>query len=449
MSDYNRGARPQGGGRQPSRFGAAQPRQSAAPGRAPARGTAPAGRPGAQAQPRRTGGAPMRGGAPRGNYSRPGNVQRPVASRPSAPVRNRPESDEIGGGLLPRGFLPLLGVCALILIAGLLLQGFMPDGFPLVKEKSESPRVTQMVTEIHSHGPLRINEVMTANGGVLGDEDGNSPDWVEVANVSNSTVNLKGYVLARNSKAGNVFVFPDMTLNSNDCVVVYADSQSRQEVGGELHAPFRLSSNGDVLMLFNPSDVAVDTVNIPALMQNAVYARTGAETWEIQQTPTPGLLNTAENYRALTTVTGTSEVQLCEVMSSSATYAPDENGVCHDYVILRNVTSGAVDISGWHLSDTPQLTRMWRFPQGTVIPSGGTLTVHCSGLDRTENINHLHTNFKLSSEGEQVILSDASGRPKDEVTFDLMKKDAAIVRAADGSWSVGTPTAPRNAQQGT
>ncbi|MBR1560152.1 MAG: lamin tail domain-containing protein, partial [Clostridia bacterium] len=368
-------------------------------------------------------------------------AQRP-AQRPAAqPRQNRPQSGNIGGGRLPRGFMPLLGICAGILVIGLLLQGFMPDGFPLVKEEKASPRKTQMVTEIHSHGPLRINEIMTSNDGVIGDEDGNSPDWVEVANVSNGAVDLKGYVLARNSKAGNVFVFPELRLEAGECAIVFCDSQVRENAGGELHAPFRLSSTGDVLMLFNTADVAVDTVNIPALAQNATYARTGPETWEISTQPTPGMLNTDENYRALTTVTGNSEVQLAEVMSSSATYAPDENGVCHDYVILKNVTGSDVDVGGWYLSDTQTTPRMWRIPAGVTIPGGGTLTIHCSGLNRTDDPQHLHTSFKLSSEGEQVILSDASGRPRDMVTFDLLKTDTAIVRAADGSWSVGNPTA--------
>lgn len=349
--------------------------------------------------------------------------------------------------LLPRGFWPLAGIGLLILIAGLLLQGFMPDGFPLVTERASSPRQTQMVTEIHSHGPLRINEIMTSNGGVLGDEDGANPDWIEVANVSNNAVNLNGYVLARNAKAGNVFVFPNMTLQPGECVIVFADSQARQELGGELHAPFRLSSSGDVLMLFNASDVAVDTVNIPALQQNTVYARTGADTWEVLSWSTPGLLNTEENYRQLTTVTGTSEVQIVEVMSSSATYAPDENGVCHDYVVLQNVSGNDVDLGGWYLSDTQTLPRMWRFPQGVTLPAGGRLTVHCSGLNRTDDLSHLHTNFKLSSEGEMVILSDATGRPKDMVTFDLLKTDTAIVRQSDGSWTQGAPTVEQTAAQ--
>ena len=439
MSDYNRGGRFQGNVQRPaSRFGTAQPRPTVQ-GRRPNNG--PAG------QPRRAA-APRQGNVNRqGNFSRQGSVQRPRVSGVGTAGKNRPKSVISGGELLPRGFLPLAGVCALILIAGLLLQGFMPDGFPLVREKTSSPRKTQMVTEIHSHGPLRINEIMTSNGGVIGDEDGNNPDWVEIANVSNGAVSLKGYVLARNSKAGNVFIFPDMTLGAGECVIVFADSQVREDEGGTLHAPFKLSSTGDVLMLFNPSDVAIDTVNIPALAQNAVYARTGAEQWEILDMPTPGEMNTEENYRALTTVSGDSPVILTEVMSSSATYAPDENGVCHDYVILRNVNGDATDISGWYLSDTQQLTRMWRFPSGTVIPGGGTLTVHCSGLNRTENAAHLHTNFKLSSEGELVILSDASGRPKDMVTFDLLKTDTAILRAADGSWSVGSPTAEKAATQ--
>ena len=405
MSDYNRTPRPQDQPR--SRFGEAQPRQTAQP----------------RPQPRQ-----------------------PAPQRTQSARQTRPQSvSDPQSGILPKGFWPLAGVCVLILAAGLLLQGFMPDGFPLVSDQTSSPRQTQMVSEIFSHGPLRINEVMTSNDGIIGDESGNTPDWIEVANISSRPVDLTGYVLARNAKAGNVFVFPNMTLQPEECVIVFADSQTKQEAGGELHAPFRLSSSGDVLMLFNPQDVAIDTVNIPALAQNAVYARTGAEKWEILTWPTPGMLNTDENYKALTTVTGNSDVQLIEVCSSSATYAPDENGICHDYVILKNITGDAVDLSGWYLSDTQTLPRLWRFPQGIQIPGGGTLTVHCSGLNRTENPEHLHTNFKLSSEGEMVILSDASGRPKDMVTFDLLKSDTAIQRQADCSWTVGTPTAEKTA----
>ena len=420
MSDYNRGGypqrRPRQGGGQPSgasRFGPA-------PGSAPRRGNAPRSRAPAPARRAGPGRPPVRSGAP----------------------QPRPRPSGGGAALLPRGFAPLVIVCAAIILAGVVLQCAMPDGFPLITSQAKSPRTTQMITEIHSRGPVRINEIMTSNGGVLTDASGDAPDWVEVANVSHSPVNLKGYVLARNAKAGNVFVFPDTTLPPEGCVIVYADSHLQAEAGEELHAPFRLSAAGDVLMLFNQADVAVDTVNIPALAENTVYARRGVDAWEITDACTPGALNTEENYRAMTSVSGDSDVQIAEVMSSSSRFGPDENGVCHDYVLLRTASGAGADLSGWYLSDTPQLPRKWRFPDGASIPAGGTLLVHCSGLNRTENMEHLHTNFKLSSEGEQVLLSSPEGRLMDQVTFDLIRTDSAYVRAAGGSWSVGTPTAP-------
>lgn len=371
------------------------------------------------------------------------NASRPRSNAPGRSVsmlsnKNKPVS-EIGGGV-PKGFVLVLCVSLLVIAAGILFQIAMPEGFPLAISETKNPRKTQVVSEIRSSGPIRINEIMTSNSGILTDSGGNTPDWIEVANIGPRSVDLKGYVLARNAKAGNVFVFPEMSLQPGECVVVYADSHMQNEAGAELHAPFRLAASGDVLMLFNNADVAIDTVNIPALQENTVYARVGTSDWTMSDRPTPGLPNTDESYQALNSVSGTGDVQIVELMSSNVHYAPDENGVCHDYVLLRSVSGSGADLSGWYLSDDKQMPRMWRFPQGASIPAGGTLLVHCSALNRVSDLSHLHTNFKLSSEGEQVVLSNAEGRAVDMVTFDLIKTDNAYVRGADGNWSVGAPT---------
>ena len=382
---------------------------------------------------------PAQGRPAQGNRNqpprRPANAPRPSGGRPAGSASG-PAS-----GVLPRGFWPLAGVCALIIALGLVLQGLMPDGFVLsgVKDRAERP-VAAQVSEIHGEGPIRLNEIMSANGGVLVDDSGATPDWVEVANISNRPVNLRGYVLAKNAKAGNVFVFPDMVLQGGECVVVYADSTLQDEGGTELHAPFRLSSGGDVLMLFNDADVAVDTVNIPALSEDVAYVRQDRDHWVTSEQITPGLLNTEENYRALTSVVQDSPIRLAEIVASNSQYRPDESGVFHDYVLLRNTSGGDVDIGGWYLSDTPRLPRLWKFPEGTTIPGGGMLTVYCSGLNRVADVAHLHTSFRLSSEGETVTLSNASGQPVDTATYDLLHTDEAYVRGDDG-WSVGAPTA--------
>ena len=347
----------------------------------------------------------------------------------------------IGGGRIPRDFGRIAVICAAVIVLGLVLQGLMPNGFPLseIKDKSERP-VAARVSEIHGEGPVRLNEIMSSNGGVMVDTKGKTPDWVEVANIGNRPVNLSGYILAKSAKAGNVFVFPDVVLQAGECAVVYADSTLQAEVDGELHAPFRLSSGGDVLMLFNTADVAIDTVNIPALGENIAYVRRDRDLWAASEETTPGLLNTEENYRALSTVVVTAEVQMSQIVASNTQYRPDENGAFYDYVVLQNTSAGTVDISGWYLSDDPSMVRLWKFPGGTVLPSGSTLTVYCSGLNRTDDPAHLHTSFRLSTEGETVTLSNASGQPVDRTTYDLLRSDTAWMRGADNSWSVGTPT---------
>lgn len=450
MTQNNRPAGRRPAGQASSRFGTldserpAQPRNQAADrplrdGRA-----APAGRP-AQGE--------RRGTAARPAASARGGAAGTRATAPAAPkVRKTPLGPS--GGVLPRGFVPLLIVCALIIVAGLVLQGMMPNGFTLTKQKDKAERpVAAQVSEIHGEGPIRLNEIMSANGGVLVDENGATPDWVEVANIGSRPANLQGYVLAKSAKAGNVFMFPDAVLQPGECAIIYADSTLQDQQGEELHAPFRLSSGGDVLMLFNDADVAVDTVNLPELSENTAYVRVDRNTWRASEQTTPGMLNTEENYRAMTSVVQNSPIQLVEVVASNSKYEPDESGAFHDYVILRNASGEVADVSGWYLSDNPRLPRLWKFPAGTSIPGGGTLLVYCSGLDRTVDPAHLHTSFRLSSEGETVTLSNASGQPVDSVTYDLLHTDEAYLRG-DGGWSIGTPTgktaaAPAQAASGT
>ena len=436
MTDNNRPVqrRPQAS----SRFGELnepRPASSARPAaQRPAAGSRPA-----------MGGRPATGSRP-AMGSRPATGDRPVASRPapaSRPVSGRSGGvNGVGSGKLPKGFALMLGICAGILVLGLLLQGLMPEGFHLttIKESTERP-VAAMVSEIHGEGPIRVNEVMSANGGVLVDASGNTPDWVEVANVGSRPANLKGYVLAKSAKAGNVFEFPDVILQPNECAIIYCDSTLQAELGEELHAPFRLSSSGDVVMLFNDADVAIDTLNLPALGENQAYARRDRNTWEATAKATPGLLNTEDNYLAMTSVVQDGPVKMAEIVASNTQYAPDEGGGFFDYVLLRNNSGDAVDISGWYLSDNPALPRLWKFPSGVVIPAGGTLVVHCSGQNKLDNLQHLHTSFRLSTEGETVTLSNANGQPVDSATYDLLRTDMACIRGADGSWTVGTPTA--------
>lgn len=357
----------------------------------------------------------------------------------SAPARS---ASRFSGGT---GMLILFG--AIAVIAAYFLQCAWPNGFPLVKRETEAQNsAPAAITEIHASGPIRINEIMTANGTALSAADGSMPDWIEVINTGRNSVNLSGWKLAKTANSVNVFTFPDQPLAPDECVLIYADSRLRDAAGEEYHAPFRLSSAGDTLMLFNDAGSAVDTVNIPALTKDHSYARTDASHWAEEQHPTPGLENTAESYRMLTEKSENSPVIVSELMASNRKTLTDENGQYYDYIELYNRSGSEVSLSGWYLSDDRQASRKWRFPDVS-IGAGEYMVVFASGLDRKDDPAHLHTGFSLSSEGECVVLSNAQGQIMDIVEYDLLKRNQAYSLQSDGSWTANAAPTPGKANQ--
>ena len=88
----------------------------------------------------------------------------------------------------------------------------------------------------------------------------------------------------------------------------------------------------------------------------------------------------------------------------------DEDGDRPDWIEIHNVPgAGAVDLSGWALTDDSGDLALWVFGPGTVLPDGGYLVVFASDKDRRDPAGPLHTNFKLSAGGEYLALVRPSG----------------------------------------
>lgn len=338
------------------------------------------------------------------------------------------------------GKLIVGGTIAIVL--AFFLQLWLPSGIRFTSEMQMNAAVTT-IAEIHSQGPLRISEIMTSNRETLIEEDGSSPDWIEITNISNKTVDLEGCSLAKTMGATQVFTFPALSLAPGEYVVVEADSRLRTDSPDALHAPFRLSSSGDTLMLFNAGGTAMDTVNIPALASDHSYVRKDRSAWEISSLPTPGMANTVEAYRALTEPADDAPVILTEIMAVNTSAHADANGGYYDYIELHNRSSEPVDVTGWYLSDDVFTPRMWSLPELTLQP-GERLIVFASALNRKDDPACLHANFALNSERETVVLADSTGRIMDRTSYDVLKTNSVWQRGEDGVWSVSYTPTPGN-----
>lgn len=78
--------------------------------------------------------------------------------------------------------------------------------------------------------PFRINEVMSSNGGVLTDSDGETSDWIEFFNAGATSVNLKDFGLSDKKAQPFLWLFPDYTVNPGEFLIVFASGKDRREL---------------------------------------------------------------------------------------------------------------------------------------------------------------------------------------------------------------------------
>ena len=77
---------------------------------------------------------------------------------------------------------------------------------------------------------IQLNEVVSSNGDNLYDEDGDTPDWIEIYNPTSEPVNLLGFGLSDDTEDFHKWVFPNININPNDFLVVFASEKNRSDI---------------------------------------------------------------------------------------------------------------------------------------------------------------------------------------------------------------------------
>lgn len=119
-----------------------------------------------------------------------------------------------------------------------------------------------------------------------------------------------------------------------------------------------------------------------------------------------------------------------EFMSDNETTIQNSFGEFSDWVELHNQSEQTINIESFALSDNKDNLNKWIFPNKT-IAANGYLIVFASGKDITD-ISELHSNFKLSSSGENLFLTDSLNIIVDSVSPINLSADEVYCRYPDG-----------------
>ena len=330
---------------------------------------------------------------------------------------------------LPTAALAAVAAVAVVALLYMMEFHWRLGELPLTAEATDD------VASIAPVGAVRITELMASNRTAVSDENGRFPDWVELQNTSSEPANITGWSLTDDMNRLVKFTFPEMTLAPGEYVVVYCDDDLKNTPGYPFHAPFKLSAQGEQILLFDAEGDIMESLTAPALPANQVYRLGPDGTWEISGEYTPGQPNTQEAFAAGAGVSTGSSLRLNEIMAENVSYA-GRSGVFDDWIELYNDSDAPVNLSGYALTDDPTKPLKWRFPEGASIPARGYLLVYASGRGDTE----LDASFRLNPEGETVALADGDGRLLDKVDYGLLKADQSFSRTGEGWTNALAPT---------
>jgi len=124
-----------------------------------------------------------------------------------------------------------------------------------------------------SFGEVVINELVASNDSIGGEADpaGGYPDWIELYNTQNFTIDLSDVFLSDDILDLRKWQFPDGTMiDEDDYLIVWADNDLDQ---AGIHAAFKLSKGGESLYLSNAVGTMIDSISFGEQQTNIAYAR--------------------------------------------------------------------------------------------------------------------------------------------------------------------------------
>lgn len=305
---------------------------------------------------------------------------------------------------------------------------------------------------------LSIHELCASNGGVVLDNELETDDWFELRNDSAATLQLADFAIADDTS--ELIPLAAGELLPGEVAVFWADDEVDQ---GLRHLPFKLSSQGDSLRLYQGATV-VDQASYGALAENESLARlSGAragEGFEVCRYPSPGRVNgdtcSPPKLPDLDdeTFTGFSfpsefDGAASGLVINELSLRPDGPAGSDGFVELINRSASVVDLDGYRLqlsphapgdswptmnSGSPAVTLS--LPNGAQLPPGARLVVTVLAVDTSAIAG------RAEFEGVLTLFNSGDAVVVDRIDFMQWPQGAVLVRFPEDSSRFRLCTSP-------
>ncbi len=243
---------------------------------------------------------------------------------------------------------------------------------------------------------LSITEILPNNKGYFKDSFGNYSGYIELTNVSNDPVSLKGYTISNSESIPYKWALPDIVLGKNEVIVLYTSNKNSYE--SEYHTNFKLD-NTDGIVILSYKNKLIEKVEYQ-VTNGLAYIKEKNKFYESNMI-SPGYLNSNSGISDFQKkyYTKNSGLIINEVMNSNYKYLAQNGGNYYDWIELYNNSKETINLKDYYLTTTTNKPKMYNLPD-VELKSGSYYVIMASGDTNLSNNSYKHSNFKLSeSEG--------------------------------------------------
>lgn len=321
-----------------------------------------------------------------------------------------------------------------------------------------------------------INELMPSNQSTISDQDGAFSDWIEIYNPSDQTIDITGYGISDDPEDPFQWTIPELVLEAGEYYLLFASD--KEKTGSEVYWETVVREGDDTNYLI--PDAPVDASWIQPGFDDSgwetgpfgigygdgddntetqdgiisIFTRTYFTVEDVSKVADMifhvdyddgyiAYLNGTEIARA--NMNGEGPRPYNEV---TTTYVGDPlliNGQdpievpLNDFTHLLEDGENVLSIQVHNTSATSSDMSLIPFLSlGYIVLPEETRGVAAATNLPDSDVNYPHLNFKLSSDGEKIVLTDSTGTTVDEITYPELNADESYGRLENdiSSWVI-------------